>query len=77
MSECTIIFKNKKLFSKKRLNYMIKFVYLFTNRENEGQLPLISQENMVKIINKYFNYGKAIKIIKHAANRNKRKSIKK
>jgi len=56
---------------------MIKFVYLFTNRENEGQLPLISQENMVKIINKYFNYGKAIKIIKHATNRNKRKSIKK
>ena len=45
MSTCTIIIKIKDYFPKIDSIPYQNFVCLFTNGENEGQLPLISQEN--------------------------------
>ena len=45
MTTCTIIIKIKDYFPKIESIPYQNFVCLFTNGENEGQLPLISQEN--------------------------------
>ena len=45
MSTCTIIIKIKDYFPKIDSIPYQNFICLFTNGENEGQIPLISQEN--------------------------------